>query len=218
MVKFNTEFLLPKKYFDGEMIPEGIIWHGMSAINAHELFPAIQPGDDPFDVGVNIAILKHYSYSAQLIIDRKGEPFQLVPFSRKARHAGISLLNGRPKCNDWTIGIEFLTLFKTTKEHGPAYTQPQIKTGLEVRDWLMKEFGIPMANQGGHDEVRAAAIKAGLTDSQGDPPKAKPDPGKEFPWELFRPAPKRHGYDETQLAALEARRKAKLPAESVDES
>lgn len=214
MVKFNTELLLPKKYFDGEMIPEGIIWHGMSAINAHELN---LPHQDPFDVGVNIAILKHYSYSAHLIIDRVGDVFQLVPFSRRARHAGISLLNGRQDCNHWTIGIEFLTLFKTTKEYGPAYTDAQIKSGLAVRDWLMKEFPITLANTGGHDEVRKAAITAGLTDRNGDPPKAKPDPGKEFPWRLFRPAPKRHGYDETQMAAVKARRDAKK-AEPVDGS
>lgn len=208
MVKFNTELLMPKKYYDGEMLPEGIIWHGMSAINADTIG---LPNDDPFDVGVNIAILKHYNYSAHIIIDRKGEPFQLVPFGRKARHAGISLLNGRAKCNDWTIGIEFLTVFKDTNEWGPAYTQPQIKTGLEVRDFLMSEFGILLINTAGHDEVREAAIKGGLTDKNGDPPTSKPDPGKKFPWHLFRPEPKKHGYDETQLAMVKARRAAKNP-------
>lgn len=202
MVKFNTEFLLPKKYFDGEMIPEGIIWHGMSAIDAHKIG---LDNSDPFDVGVNIAILKHYTYSAHVIIDRKGEPFQLVPFSRKARHAGISLLNGRQKCNDWTIGIEFLSLFKDTDDWGPAYTQPQIKTGLEVRDFLMKEFGILYINTAGHDEVRHAAVVAGLTDRNGDPPTSKPDPGKKFPWHLFRPEPKKHGYDRSQEEILAGR-------------
>jgi N-acetyl-anhydromuramyl-L-alanine amidase AmpD len=208
MVKFNTEYLLPKKYFDGEMIPEGIVWHGMSAINAHTLG---LDASDPFDVGVNIAILKSYNLSAHMIIDRKGEPFLLVPWSRRARHAGVSLLNGRVDCNKWTVGIEFLTLFKTTKEWGPALTSPQIKTGLEVRDWLMNEFGIKLENTGGHDEVRAAAIKANMLAGDGQPPKSKPDPGKEFPWHLFRPEPKRHGYDASQLELVNARRAAKNP-------
>ncbi len=206
MVKFNTEYLLPKKYFDGEMIPQGIIWHGMSAINAHELS---LPHEDPFDVGVNIAILKAYNLSAHVIIDRRGEAFQLVPFSRRARHAGISLLNGREKCNNWTIGIEFLTTFKTSKEWGPAYTDAQIETGLAVRDWLMETFGITLDNTGGHDEVRAAAIKAGMVGSDGEPPKGKYDPGKEFPWHLFRPEAKRHGYDQSQMDILAARRAEK---------
>lgn len=205
MVKFNTELLMPKKYYDGEMIPQGIVWHGMSAINAVDLG---LDGSDPFDVGVNIAILKSYNYSAHVIIARDGTPYQLVPFSRKARHAGLSMLNGRKNCNDWTIGIEFLTTFKTSKAFGPAFTDAQIRTGLEVRDFLMKEFGITLENTGGHDEVRQAAIVAGLTDKNGDPPKAKHDPGKEFPWNLFRPI-KQHGYDESQQAILEARRLAK---------
>lgn len=204
MVKINTEFLLPKKYYDGEMIPEGLIWHGMSAINAHELFEASDPGDDPFDVGVNIAILKAYRLSAHGIIDRQGNFYQLVPFGRRARHAGISLLNGRKNCNQWTIGIEFLTLFKTTKEHGPAYTEAQIKTGLELQAFLMSEFRFPLANIAGHDEVRLNAIRANMIADDGEPPKAKPDPGKEFPWNLFRPL-KPRGLDELQKQALAER-------------
>jgi N-acetyl-anhydromuramyl-L-alanine amidase AmpD len=205
MLSINNELILPKKYYDSEMEPKGIIWHGMSAKNAHELFPASHPADDPFDVGVNIAILKHYSYSAHAIIDRKGNVFQLVPWNRRARHAGISLFNGEPDCNRWTIGVEFLTLFKTTKQYGPAYTQEQIKAGLALRDYLIEWFKFPMANQAGHDEVRHAAVVAGLTDKNGDPPKSKPDPGKEFPWELFRPSMKPLGLDESQKEILSGR-------------
>lgn len=200
MVKINTEFLLPKKYYDGEMIPEGLIWHGMSAIHADTLG---LDNRDPFDVGVNIAILKSMNLSAHGIIDRKGNFYQLVPFSRRARHAGISLLNGRDKCNNWTIGIEFLTLFKTTKEHGPAYTPEQIKTGLELQAFLTGEFGFKQANIEGHDKVRANAINANMRGTDGGEPKPKPDPGPEFPWPLFRGKPQ--GLDELQKQALAQR-------------
>lgn len=216
MLKINTEFLLPKKYFDGEMIPEGIIWHGMSAINAHRLFDASQPGDDPFDVGVNIAILRAYRISAHGIIDRKGNFYQLVPWGRRARHAGVSMLNGRRDCNNWTVGIEFLSLFKTTKEHGPAYTDAQIKTGLEVRDWLFKEFG-PMV-QAGHDEVRDEAINAGMKTKENTTPARKPDPGKEFPWHLFRQPKNFHDPGEvmaSQEKILADRRAAKARNQTV---
>lgn len=200
MVKINTEFLLPKKYYDGEMIPEGLIWHGMSAIYANTLG---LDNSDPFDVGVNIAILKSMNLSAHGIIDRKGDFYQLVPFGRKARHAGVSLLNGREKCSNWTIGIEFLTLFKTTKEHGPAYTPEQIKTGLELQAFLTGEFGFQQANIEGHDKIRANAINAGMVGSDGQPPKSKPDPGPEFPWSLFRGKPQ--GLDDLQKQALAQR-------------
>lgn len=199
MLKINTELLLPKKYYDSEMIPKGLIWHGMSAKNAHELG---LPSDDPFDVGVNIAILKHYNYSAHGIIDREGNFYQLVPWSRKARHAGVSLLDGIPDCNDWTIGIEFLTVFKTIKGV-PAFTQAQITTGLAVRDYFFHELGISI--QAGHDEVRAAARVANMRNSKGELPDVKPDPGKEFPWDLFRPSTKPQGLDQTQKDLLAAR-------------
>lgn len=212
MIKINTELLLPKKYFDGEMIPQGIIWHGMSAKNAHELG---LPSDDPFDVGVNIAILKHYNYSAHGIIARDGTFYQLVPWSRKARHAGVSLLGNRPNCNDWTIGIEFLTMFKTIKGE-PAYTPEQIKTGLELRDYLAKELGITL--QAGHDEVRAAARKANMRNGKGELPDVKPDPGGEFPWHLFRKPKNLHDPNEvraTQEKILADRRAAKARNQTV---
>ncbi len=213
MIKINTEFLLPKKYYDSEMIPKALIWHGMSAINAHELG---LDSSDPFDVGVNIAILKHYNLSAHGIIARDGTLYQLVPWSRKARHAGVSLLGHQKDCNDFSIGIEFLTTFKTSKEHGPAFTPEQIRTGLEVRDYFEKELGI--TQQAGHDEVRAAARKANMRNSKGELPDVKPDPGKEFPWHLFR-APKNFNNPTevraTQEKILEDRRAAKARNQTV---
>jgi N-acetyl-anhydromuramyl-L-alanine amidase AmpD len=200
MVNFNTELLLPKKYYDGEFTPEGLIWHGMSAINAHDLGLS---SEDPFDVGVNIAIIKSYNLSVHGMIDRKGNFYQLVPWSRKSRHAGVSLLNGRQGCNGWCVGIEVLTLFKTTKKHGPAYTEAQIKTGLEVQKWLMENFPIRHPNIAGHDEVRKAAILANIRAPGGSEPTSKPDPGKEFPWSLFRPVA--DGLDDLQKQALAER-------------
>ena len=44
--------------------------------------------------------------SAHLVIRRDGEVIQFVPFDRRAFHAGISSYQGRPACNDFSIGIE----------------------------------------------------------------------------------------------------------------
>lgn len=44
--------------------------------------------------------------SAHLLIRRDGEVLQFVPFSRRAWHAGESSFRGRPRCNDYSIGIE----------------------------------------------------------------------------------------------------------------
>lgn len=44
--------------------------------------------------------------SAHVLIARDGTLTQYVPFHKRAWHAGVSFLDGRPKCNDFTIGIE----------------------------------------------------------------------------------------------------------------
>ena len=44
--------------------------------------------------------------SAHCLISREGQVTQFVPFSKRAWHAGQSILDGREKCNDFSIGIE----------------------------------------------------------------------------------------------------------------
>lgn len=44
--------------------------------------------------------------SAHVFIDRQGTVTQYVPFSQRAWHAGQSEFEGRPRCNDFSIGIE----------------------------------------------------------------------------------------------------------------
>src|SRR5262245_22093661 len=44
--------------------------------------------------------------SAHLVLDLDGTFIQMVPFNRKAWHAGKSSWAGRDGCNDFTIGIE----------------------------------------------------------------------------------------------------------------
>jgi AmpD protein len=44
--------------------------------------------------------------SAHLLICRDGAILQFVPFQRRAWHAGASSFRGRPRCNDYSVGIE----------------------------------------------------------------------------------------------------------------
>ena len=44
--------------------------------------------------------------SSHLLIDRKGNVTQYVPFTKRAWHDGESSFNGRKQCNDFAIGIE----------------------------------------------------------------------------------------------------------------
>lgn len=44
--------------------------------------------------------------SAHALIRRDGTVIQYVPFDKRAWHAGDSRWNGRPACNDFSIGVE----------------------------------------------------------------------------------------------------------------
>ena len=44
--------------------------------------------------------------SAHLVIGREGEIYQLIPFTTKAWHAGVSQYQGRKGFNNYSIGIE----------------------------------------------------------------------------------------------------------------
>jgi AmpD protein len=44
--------------------------------------------------------------STHLLVRRDGELVQYVPFDRRAWHAGRSAWQGRPDCNDFSVGIE----------------------------------------------------------------------------------------------------------------
>ncbi|MEL7308041.1 MAG: 1,6-anhydro-N-acetylmuramyl-L-alanine amidase AmpD, partial [Pseudomonadota bacterium] len=50
--------------------------------------------------------LKGLRVSAHCFIRRTGEVIQYVPFEKRAWHAGISMFEGRERCNDFSVGIE----------------------------------------------------------------------------------------------------------------
>ena len=54
--------------------------------------------------------------SAHLVIGRRGEVYQLVPFNVEAWHAGRSSLLGRSDVNHYSIGIELDNLGRLRKE------------------------------------------------------------------------------------------------------
>ena len=61
----------------------------------------LDPGEHPFFAGI-----AHARVSAHLLIERDGRITQFAPFDRRAWHAGASAFQGRPRCNDFSVGIE----------------------------------------------------------------------------------------------------------------
>ena len=61
----------------------------------------LDPGAHPFFAGIAEARV-----SAHLLIERGGLSTQFASFDRRAWHAGASAFQGRPRCNDYSVGIE----------------------------------------------------------------------------------------------------------------
>ncbi|RMD71068.1 MAG: 1,6-anhydro-N-acetylmuramyl-L-alanine amidase AmpD [Gammaproteobacteria bacterium] len=125
----------------------------------HALFTnALDPYIHPYFKG--IAALR---VSAHLLIRRTGEAFQYVPFHRRAWHAGVSSFEGRPKCNDYSIGIELEGC------DDKAYTDEQYRRLQEILGILQIHYPkITPSRIVGHCHVA---------------PGRKTDPGPLFQWE-----------------------------------
>lgn len=110
-----------------------------------------------------IAALK---VSTHLLIRREGDLIQYVPFSKRAWHAGQSSFQGRPNCNDFSIGIEL----EGTDEI--PYTKPQYQSLAAVTRLLMIHYpAITEDRIVGHCDIA---------------PGRKTDPGSAFDWNYYR--------------------------------
>lgn len=98
--------------------------------------------------------------SAHVVIYRDGSIRQFVPFDWRAWHAGDSRFEGRPRCNDFSIGIE---LEGTDTD---AYTGVQYERLGHVLEAIKRAYPSVRAVRG-HSDIA---------------PGRKTDPGPAFDW------------------------------------
>lgn len=98
--------------------------------------------------------------SAHFLIRRNGDLLQFVCCNERAWHAGVSIWRGRPRCNDFSIGIEVEGTDST------PYTSRQYARLARLTRALVGAFP-EIAGMAGHDEVA---------------PGRKTDPGRSFDW------------------------------------
>lgn len=103
--------------------------------------------------------------SAHFLVRRDGSLLQFVPCTRRAWHAGESCWQGRPRCNDFSIGIELEGCDDRPFE--PA----QYETLVGLVRALRRVY--PIRDIAGHSDVA---------------PGRKTDPGPCFDWDLVRGA------------------------------
>ncbi|MBO1925982.1 1,6-anhydro-N-acetylmuramyl-L-alanine amidase AmpD [Thiomicrorhabdus sp. 6S2-11] len=146
-----------------------IVVHGISLPPNHFGGPEVEqlftnqldPKADPY-----FEMIKDLRVSAHLFIRRDGSIIQFVPFHKRAWHAGVSDFNGRPKCNDFSIGIELEGTDHT------LYTAIQYESLAASIKAIWKAYPqIPKTAVVGHCDIA---------------PNRKTDPGRYFLWSALR--------------------------------
>lgn len=91
--------------------------------------------------------------SYHVLIGRRGEVYLLVAPERKAWHAGVSTWDGKPNCNNYTIGVSM-----SNKNDGvEPYPAVQVQAAEEVCAVLCKHFQIPSTRITSHALVATPA-------------------------------------------------------------
>lgn len=108
--------------------------------------------------------MAHLTVSAHFLIERTGQLVQFVPTTLRAWHAGESVCLGRPKVNDFSIGIELEGLDTDTE----GFTDAQYDCLNQLKLTLEHSYpSILASNYFAHSDIA---------------PGRKPDPGPFFDW------------------------------------
>ena len=107
--------------------------------------------------------LRGLRVSSHFLIRRDGRAVQFVSTMDRAWHAGLSMFNGRERCNDFSIGIE---LEGTDTDD---FCDAQYQTLAALSAALMQRH--PISDVRGHEHIA---------------PGRKTDPGPHFNWMRFR--------------------------------
>ena len=80
------------------------------------------------DASVSWIVSPKSQVSYHVLVDREGTVYTFVPIQRRAWHAGVSSFQGRPNCNDYSIGLAF-----ANKNDGvEPYTDAQYAVGAAL--------------------------------------------------------------------------------------
>ncbi len=120
----------------------------------------LHPGAHPYFAG-----LAGLRVSAHFLVRRDGEVIQYVPCELRAWHAGESSWKGRPRCNDFSVGIEL-----EGTDYGP-FTDEQYDALAALARALFERYG--QLDLAGHSDIA---------------PGRKTDPGPHFDWARLRSA------------------------------
>ena len=104
----------------------------------------------------------HLKVASHLLIRRNGELVQYVPFHLRAFHAGISIYQGRSRCNDFSIGIEL-----EGTDFTPFTDEQYLQLEQVIESLCLHYPSLSTAHITGHQHIA---------------PERKTDPGPFFDW------------------------------------
>lgn len=107
--------------------------------------------------------IRETTVSSHFVIDRHGVLTQYVSCNQRAWHAGRSCWQGRPECNDWSIGVELEGL------EGLPFEDFQYETLSALVGALCECY--PITWVAGHEHIA---------------PERKQDPGPGFDWSRLK--------------------------------
>jgi len=107
--------------------------------------------------------LRGLRVSAHFLIRRDGELIQFVACTRRAWHAGQSSWRGRPRCNDFSLGVELEGSDAVPYEYAQYVELVRLTRALRAR--------YPLPDVAGHADVS---------------PGRKSDPGASFDWARYQ--------------------------------
>jgi AmpD protein len=136
-------------------MPSACRRRSLAATASCELFTnRLDPAADTY-----FAQISHLRVSAHFLIRRDGELIQFVSCRERAWHAGLSSWQGRPRCNDFSLGIELEGCDDL------PFEPPQYGCLVDLLRRLCASY--PIAAVVGHSDIS---------------PGRKTDPGLRFDW------------------------------------
>ncbi len=118
----------------------------------------LNPNEHPY-----YAEIHTHKVSSHFFIRRDGELMQFVSTLQRAWHAGVSIWQGRERCNDFSVGIEL------EGSDFDAFENTQYKTLKSLLSCLQKSY--PIQHVVGHSDIA---------------PGRKTDPGPCFNWKKIK--------------------------------
>lgn len=120
--------------------------------------------DEPYSTEAVWKLLRQEKLSYHYYVSYSGQVTQFVQDTKRAWHAGVGTLHGRPDPNTWSIGVCM------ANNGGQPYTKEQMVATAHLCVNLADQYNIPWNRIVGHEHVS---------------PGRKIDPGSHFDWNAF---------------------------------